>query len=606
MGWRLINFLKYINSKRPEQFAVAASILTITILGIIALSGTPIVSDFQENIWDKFYSVTNYISPPETSDELVVVAFDKRTLNAFNGQIDIDTWREKVLTTSKYAEIVAVDCGLKEEDIPDKADTQIEERPENVIFPVFAAGGVVKDRYVQAVSWESPCLPQGKYPDAKFGHTVCVIDNDGVVRRIPLFVRVDESNPIKALSYTAAVNSKHSEVEIIPGANNDFLALKDRIIRMEMGDSFRPYFHKIEEFEKVSLIDVGTESYPMENFKNKIVLFGVDLEARGTHYINPVSKRKLLSSLNIQASAINSLLTGQVFSTQKTSSIFLIAFLVSLVSSILFSRTSVIKSGIIAVVFFMAYFAAAIYLFMEFTLIDTIYGPLAIVLSFSFVHAFLHAEEARERKLVQDIFGKYLKPEIVSDLVNNPKEAMNSLKGTLRESTVLFADIRGFTSFCEHKTPQEVVNILNELFEEASEVIFSEGGMIDKYIGDEVMALFNIPTDQEDHADRAVRAAIKITRNMERRGATGLSFGIGINSGEVVAGNIGSSKRLEYTAIGGAVNLASRVCNIAEGNEILITKETYKKLNSNYKIEEIGLKSIKGMKRKVKLYKVIT
>lgn len=135
-------------------------------------------------------------------------------------------------------------------------------------------------------------------------------------------------------------------------------------------------------------------------------------------------------------------------------------------------------------------------------------------------------------------------------------------------------------------------------------MIFSEDGMIDKFIGDGVMVLFNIPDDQEDHADRAVRAAIKIMKALEER-KSGLSFGIGINTGVVVAGNIGSSKRMEYTAIGDVVNTASRICSVAGKGEILISEHTKKMLNDGFRLEDAGEYALKGKSGKLRLFRVI-
>jgi len=177
----------------------------------------------------------------------------------------------------------------------------------------------------------------------------------------------------------------------------------------------------------------------------------------------------------------------------------------------------------------------------------------------------------------------------------------------------LMSDIRGFTSRAEHEVPESVVEELNDYFEEMSEVTFQHGGMTDKYMGDGILCLFGAPVFHPAHADRALSCAIAMQRRLQeinrgkiREGEPPINIGIAINSGEVIIGNIGSSHRADYTAIGDVVNTTARLepLNKEYKTEILITEATRKRLKGNYKIESVGKVLLKGKSEPTTIYAV--
>jgi adenylate cyclase len=215
----------------------------------------------------------------------------------------------------------------------------------------------------------------------------------------------------------------------------------------------------------------------------------------------------------------------------------------------------------------------------------------------------------RKKEIIQDAFGKYVTPEIVDLILQNPDEKW--LKGKKFDVTVMFADIRGFTSLSEKTDPEQVVTLLNDHFTMATETIFKYGGHVDKFIGDEIMAVFGAPVEYEDHAARALFAAVALqneinTTNikLERLGKNPVKIGIGLNSGEVIAGNIGSQKRMEYTVIGDTVNLASRVTRLAGPDEVIISDFVYKKVSDIAVVKELDPVTVKGKSAPIQTYKV--
>ena len=174
---------------------------------------------------------------------------------------------------------------------------------------------------------------------------------------------------------------------------------------------------------------------------------------------------------------------------------------------------------------------------------------------------------------------------------------------------MLFADVRGFTSFSESRTPEEVVATLNEYFGEVVEVIAVQEGVLDKFIGDGLMAVFDAPIDQPDHAERAVRTGLgmqaAVAAMNARRAARGqppVEIGIGVNTGPAVSGNLGSLKRMEYTVIGDSVNLASRLEHHAKKGQVLIGKSTYELVKDRFVCESAGAVPIKGKQDPVEIW----
>jgi adenylate cyclase len=216
-----------------------------------------------------------------------------------------------------------------------------------------------------------------------------------------------------------------------------------------------------------------------------------------------------------------------------------------------------------------------------------------------------------ERRLIKDMFSRYLSETVVSKLVKNPN--IVHLGGDKKDATVFFADIRGYTSFSEGKDPEFIIRVLNDYFSEAVEIIIESGGFIDKFIGDCIMAAWGVPlmTVEED-ARLAVSTALQIQKevNSPKRKffteeASGLKIGIGIHSGPLVAGNLGSNRRVDYTVIGDTVNIASRLEGIAGPDEVIITENTKSLLGKDFKLERRNPVKVKGKKQPLNIYKVL-
>jgi adenylate cyclase len=216
-------------------------------------------------------------------------------------------------------------------------------------------------------------------------------------------------------------------------------------------------------------------------------------------------------------------------------------------------------------------------------------------------------EGLREREFVKETFGKYVSPEVRDEILGG----RIPLDGQLREVTVLFADLRDFTPWVEKSDPRQVVRDLNAYFTEMEAAIRSHGGLVLQYIGDEIEAVFGAPVADPAHAAHAVRAALEMRRrlrawNAARRdaGDTPLRHGIGIHTGPVIAGNIGSAERLSYTLVGDAVNLASRLQSLTKdvGCDILVSADTRRHLDGELAFTPLPAARVKGKSAEVEVF----
>ncbi len=222
------------------------------------------------------------------------------------------------------------------------------------------------------------------------------------------------------------------------------------------------------------------------------------------------------------------------------------------------------------------------------------------------------AEDLELQEKIKDSFGRYVTPEIVEMILANPDKRW--MKGYKVDATVLFVDIRGFTSLSENVDPEAVVDLLNDYLTRVTNAVIKYGGHLNKFLGDEAMAVFGAPLANPSHAEAAVRAALEIQQQMEdlnekrKMGQATIGVGVGVNSGEMVAGNLGSEKKMEYTVIGDNVNVASRLTALAKGGEILITKGSYDLLanKERLKIEERGSVPVKGRKGEITIFQVMS
>jgi adenylate cyclase len=237
---------------------------------------------------------------------------------------------------------------------------------------------------------------------------------------------------------------------------------------------------------------------------------------------------------------------------------------------------------------------------------------LAVVVALFAGTAYRYFVEERQKRVVKKLFGRYVSKDVYKQLIDNPDLAR--LGGGRREMTVLFSDIRGFTTITEKGDPEALVAQLNEYFSRMVDVVFHHKGTVDKFVGDMVMALFGAPLDDVEHADHAVQTAVDMVAELGRlnakwasEGKSELDIGIGVNSGEMIAGNIGSSSIMSYTVIGDNVNLGARLESLNKDykTRIIISDATRGRLKNQYNIRPLGDVIVKGKSRPVAIFELV-
>lgn len=464
-------------------------------------------------------------------------------------------------------------------------------------------------------------LPRYLYasdPD-NVGFSNLTVDNDGCVRRQVLLLR-DSGNTV--YSYLGLkVIAEYLKNPIEKKGNQIFVG--DYKIPVNSYDEMYINFAGPSgTFPVMSFYDVwqqahqGNVDFFIKNFQDKIVLIGPgniysqDFKPTPYYRSRHYSGSRQTLGIEIVANVINTILDRRFIISCKLWQTIIIILVISILTSFLSFKLSPIPGGFAAFVIAVSYVYLCILLFRYYSLfLNMIHTVSAIPLTYTVVFAYRYTGEDKEKRRIKRIFKHYVSEEVFGELLKYPGEI--PLGGKRAQVSILFADIRGFTSLSEKRDPQRVVSILNSYFSMMADIILKNRGTLDKYIGDGILAFYGAPITREEHAELAVRSAREMVSqlgilNKELALDTPLKIGIGIHSGEVIVGNIGSERKMEYTVIGDTVNTASRVEGLTKefGANILITGETFSRLcDKNNIIPEKEI-ILRGKTKPIMLYRV--
>ncbi|MBN2224366.1 MAG: adenylate/guanylate cyclase domain-containing protein [Deltaproteobacteria bacterium] len=348
-----------------------------------------------------------------------------------------------------------------------------------------------------------------------------------------------------------------------------------------------------------------------ETFSDKIVLVGTTATSLYDLRATPFSP--VYPGVELNATAIDNILNNDHVRTVGRAGTLLLILALSLIVALISARSGSASIGIVCSLAVLVLFtAAAVILFVSDRIMVEYVAPAsALLLSFVVSVTLNYITEGRAKRKFREAFAKYVSPQVVDEISKN----IDNLKldsGDRRDITILFSDIRGFTSMSERLAPEEVVRRLNIYFKAMVEVVFQFDGTLDKYVGDAIMAFFGAPKDDPDHADKACRCALGMAEQLKEvnerlisEGIPPMKIGIGINTGEVVVGNIGSERRMDYTVIGDSVNLASRLegMNKEFGTTIIISEFTRAKA-PGFAVKDLGSVRVKGKEDTVRIYEL--
>ncbi len=441
---------------------------------------------------------------------------------------------------------------------------------------------------------------------------------DGIVRTIPLMYKCGQE-VYAPLSVQAVWHYLDRPQMMIRVADYGIQGLQfgDRKVPTdEMGYMRINFLGPEKTFPHYPLSDILKEDFPMGTFKDKIVIVGATAIGLGDIRNTPFSSTGEYPGLEIHATVMENILQGNHVSKPRWSTVFdvMAILLLGLMTGFAIPRLNAVKAVMAAVALLILYFLVNRWLFVQNGLwLNLVYPLIAVVLIYTSLTVYHYLTEERERKKIRGAFSYYVSRSVVNEMLKDPDKLR--LGGEKKELSVLFSDIRSFTSISEGMSPEDLVHLLNEYLTVMTDIVFRYEGTLDKYIGDALMAIYGAPLDQSDHPRRACASALDMMEGLKalndkwiREGRMPLDIGIGINTGFMMVGNMGSDQRFDYTVMGDAVNLGSRLegANKSYRTHILISGSTYERVKDDFVCMELDRVRVKGKKEPVGIFELIS
>lgn len=604
----------------------------VTILAVLISSGgLNLFEGLELSAYDTWFQLRH--KPDDKGDSrFVIIGVDDASIKQIRRWPFDRADHAKLLDQLGQAKVVAFDIIFTdpaEKPGDDQALADAIRRHGRVVLTTQVRHTILKEKGGQINS--SPNYPikllrdaakEGKHKFAGEGVANTPTDFDAVVRAN---IAVDTdivAEPYPSLALAAVLMYKGYSPADIKVKHLGDLTIKDITIKRDVdGQTLINYLGPPGTIETVSYADVYTGKIPPAFFKDKIVFVGATDPSLKDEFPTPFAKDSsigaLMPGVEIQATTAATYLNGDSFTRAPRSLNALIIIVMGLVTMLFASKMKALwgalsmlgLTGVYTVASYFSWLNAHYWL-------DVVAPATVAALVFSSTTLENYLREEAEKRRVRNMFGRYVSHNVVNELLSNP-EALE-MGGKRFNVTILFSDIRGFTSFSETRDPHEVVERINEYCQEMVQLIYNHGGTLDKYMGDGIMAYFGAPIPLEDHAERAITCAHEMREKMkelhERWTAAGkqtFKIGVGLNSGDVIAGNIGHTDRVEYSLIGSAVNLASRLESMtkeyakSDYGGIVFSHNTYvlaPKAMERYEVHDMGEVEVRGMVVKQHIY----
>ena len=381
----------------------------------------------------------------------------------------------------------------------------------------------------------------------------------------------------------------------------------------ESGRLLVNYLGPPRTFPHYSIADILSGKIPAQTFRNKIVLVGAT--AVGIYDLRVTPFSATYPGVEIHATVIDNILHRNFLSHSSLTRFIDICTIIlfGLIIGLLIPSLRPISGMLWAFLIIAVFLVINYFVFISFNVwLNLVYPFLTMVVIYLGITIYHYFKEERERKKIRGAFQYYLTASVINEMLKDP--AKLKLGGDKKDLTVLFSDIRGFTTMSEKLTPEELVALLNEYLTAMTNQVFQNDGLLDKYMGDAIMAVFGAPLDQPDHARRACLTALAMMKELHRlqekwkaEGRPAFNIGIGINSGDMVVGNMGSEMRFDYTVMGDMVNLGSRLegTNKEYGTNIILSEFTYEKVKDIMCCRELDGVRVKGKIKPVKIYELL-
>ncbi len=599
---------------------------------------------FQTHFWqsleNRAYDTLFHLrgSKPIT-DNIVIVAIDDDTFSSLDMRWPFP--RElyaRMINNLQHAgakqiifDVSFIESSTREDD---EALVSAAEEFKNVIF----AGKLIRDRREQFdIAQMIRPITLIREKGLNWGLVNISTDLDGFIRRYTLFEEYGNEKyyPIGIAGLANLPDFRRAWQENV-SLEDEFLRVNDWQIPIINGNQTLiqyygpartfPYFSfsSVVDDSDYLLPGIETEDFQInefyyllerEVFKDKIVLVGATVDELLDTFQTPFTSHRLMPGVEIHANFIEMVLQQDYLTHFSPVWYFMLLLLLALLSFFIFTNLKPVVS------LFLSILTIAGYIFFAFTMFSgrnivlaLLPLPFLIILTYLVSLVMQYIKASREKKQIKKTFMSYMAPELVKKLLQNPK--MVKYGGDLQEITVLFSDIRSFTTYSEKHTPQETVAILQEYLTEMVDIIIGNRGILDKFVGDEIMALFGTPVKLENSALAACKTAVQMRMKLNEmqkkwqdQGREPFEIGIGINTGNAVVGNLGSEQIFDYTAIGDTINLGARLEAINKEydtrNKIIISEYTLEKVEPYIEFRYLDDVKVKGKDISVKIYELI-
>lgn len=593
---------------------------------------------------------------PRAREDIIILGIDENTIREFNGQgivwpypwdvhakfaryvgsgnpkaiffdimfLDHKKHEDELADAIAGARNAFLDYPFESEEI-DVKYADISERLEvmnRLRFPVDPAD--------ESIAWAEEAVP----PNPKLaraargiGYANIKPDSDSINRKVPLIIKYKgfyyPSIDLAIVMHYYGITSK--DVEIRMGRHIRLKNLPEK--KMAKPNPSRTIDIPIDREGFMDINFIGGpgsfQHYPYYYFvnegkitnkslENKIILVaaysvtGISTDVHKSPYGD-------LFGIEHHANALNTILNQDFIIKFSDVQNIIILFLVAILMGFLIPKLSIVMSIVVTAVVSVIYIVVSYVLFDTMNLLCVFATPvMQMGATFTVITVYRVLTEQREKRYIRQTFSKFVSKSVVDELLKDPEKL--KLGGEKKILTVLFSDIRGFTTISERLTPEALVEHLNEYLQAMTEIVLMDYGTLDKYVGDEIMAFWGAPVPQDDHAFLACKAAVKMMEDLhalnakwKQMGKPELNIGIGLNTGDMVVGNMGSSSRMDYTLMGDNVNLGARLegTNKVYSTNIIISEATYEYVKDRVYARELDLIRVKGKELPVKIFELI-
>lgn len=582
---------------------IAESVIVFVLIFVISI--TNIFSTFDYILRDKLYQI-----PRGISGTIKIIAIDDKTLEELG---PIGTWSRSV-----YADLIEV-LNSNDEAKPAVIAFDIlfsgnvdEEGDEALAEAAKESGNVVVDlHFLYEEKPEKDANGLKVYPIKEVYYPYDALKE---VTRIGFSnISQDSDQTVRRIKYDETYNGQHFESfskVVFDTYSEKTGCVKPEIPTDKYGRTLINYSGKPGDYEAVSLVDVLNGKIDSRAFKDSIVIVGAYANGMQDYFYVPNGLSKQMFGVEIHANIVQSFMQAR-FSINGNPYLFGALFaLLGALLHFLYKRSKIYFAAIFMVLGIAAQISSGIFLNNKGISICLIYFPLITIISFVYSLAIRYIGELVRKRQIINAFKKYVAPQVVDEISKSGEFKVN-LGGEERDISVLFVDIRGFTTMSESLPPTEIVKILNEYLALTTKSIFDNMGTLDKFVGDATMAVFNSPFPLEDYEYKSVCAAMAIADGgrelapvFEKKYGRSVGFGVGVNCGKAVIGNVGCDFRMDFTAIGDTVNTAARLEANAKAGQVLISEDLYERLKGRIEVTEVGPIALKGKSNTFKIYQV--